>query len=281
MKIFRLSEEIQSYLATIREQKQTIGFVPTMGALHQGHMSLIEEAMQNNNTVVCSIFVNPTQFDRKEDLEKYPITLENDIKMLEKIGCDILFCPDVKEMYPKKTVTKDYNFGLLDTVMEGAKRPGHFNGVATIVSKFFEIINPTRAYFGQKDYQQLAIVKALNKQLPSTIDIIGCPIIREEDGLAMSSRNVRLDKTHRKAALLLSKSLFFIQENKNLHNIATLKNSISSSFENEALLEIEYIEFVDSEDLRKCDEWSDANQLVVCIAAWAGKVRLIDNIVLK
>lgn len=281
MKIFRLSEEIQSYLTTIREQNLSIGFVPTMGALHQGHISLVEEAMQNNNTVVCSIFVNPTQFDRKEDLEKYPITLEKDIKMLTEIGCDVLFCPDVKEMYPEKAVAKDYNFGNLDSVMEGAKRPGHFDGVATIVSKFFEIIMPTRAYFGQKDYQQLAIVKALNKQLPHSVEIIGCPIIREKDGLAMSSRNIRLDEMHRKAALLLSKSLFFIQKNKNLHNIATLKDTVWSSFEKEPLLKLEYIEFADSEDLRKCSDWSDASRFVVCIAAWAGNVRLIDNIVLK
>lgn len=281
MKIFRLSEEIQSYLAIIREQKQTIGFVPTMGALHRGHMSLIEEAMQNNNTVVCSIFVNPTQFDRKEDLEKYPVTLDQDIKMLQEIGCDILFCPNVKEMYPEQTVAKNYEFGSLETIMEGAKRPGHFDGVATIVSKLFDIIAPSHAYFGQKDYQQLAIIRALNKKLSRTVKIISCPIVRENDGLAMSSRNVRLDKVHRKAALLLSESLFYIRDHQQTQSIKGLSDYVWSSFEKEPLLKLEYIEFANATDLSKCENWSDADQLVVCLAAWAGNVRLIDNIVLK
>jgi pantoate--beta-alanine ligase len=281
MKIFRASEEIQSYLASIRKEKQSIGFVPTMGALHQGHLSLIEEAIQNNNTVVCSIFVNPTQFDRKEDLEKYPNTYEKDIEMLEKSGCQVLFYPDVNEIYPEKPVAKNYAFGPIANVMEGSKRPGHFDGVATVVSRLFEIINPQHAYFGQKDYQQLAIVKKLSEQLPVSIEIIGCPIVREDDGLAMSSRNIRLDNVHRDAALLLSKNLFYIRDHQKTKSIARLTEDVRSSFEKEALLELEYIEFADADDLSKCDDWSDADQLVVCIAAWAGNVRLIDNIVLK
>lgn len=281
MKIFRASEEIQSYLANIRKEKQTIGFVPTMGALHQGHLSLIDEAIQNNNTVVCSIFVNPTQFDRKEDLEKYPNTFEKDIELLEKAGCQILFYPEVKEMYPEKAVAQSYDFGAIANVMEGAKRPGHFDGVGTIVSKLLEIVKPQRAYFGQKDYQQLAIVRKLSEQLNISTEIIGCPIVREEDGLAMSSRNVRLDNAQRKAALLLSEKLFYIRNHQNTKSIATLKKDVQTAFENAALLKLEYIEFADAYDLSKCDDWSDADQLVVCIAAWAGNVRLIDNIVLK
>jgi pantoate--beta-alanine ligase len=286
--------QTKSHVNALRSQNKTIGFVPTMGALHQGHISLIDIAKSQNDVVVSSIFVNPTQFNDLSDLEKYPRTLETDCAMLEKAGCDIVFAPGVNEMYTgqelelKRLQVEDkgwtegqtVDFGLLDKVMEGAHRPGHFNGVAQVVSKLFRIVQPDKAYFGQKDFQQLAIIRSMVMQLEMPVDIIACPIVRETDGLAMSSRNMRLSPAERKAASLISKTLFKVKELQNAKSITELKAFAEAQINAESLMQLEYFEISDSETLQPVTEYSEAESAVACIALKLGSVRLIDNIIL-
>src|SRR5574344_605080 len=209
MKVIEHIDELISYIDTIKQENKTIGLVPTMGALHNGHASLIKRARQENDCVVCSVFVNPIQFNNKEDLEKYPRDLEKDKALLESNGCDVVFTPNAKEVYATAP-TERFTFGDLEKVMEGKQRPGHFNGVATIVSRLFTWVRPQRAYFGEKDFQQIAIIKNMVSQINSPVQIVACPIVRQEDGLAISSRNVRLSEQARALApkihLILSKS---------------------------------------------------------------------------
>ena len=207
MKIVYTVQDLQTELTNYRELQKTIGFVPTMGALHEGHASLMRKSAEENNITVASVFVNPTQFNDKNDLLKYPRTLDADCKLMETCGVDIVFAPTVNEMYPEED-TRQFNYAPLDTVMEGAHRPGHFNGVCQIVSKLFDAVMPDQAYFGEKDYQQLAIIREMSKDLNYGINIVGCPIIREHDGLALSSRNARLSSQERENALNISKTLF-------------------------------------------------------------------------
>jgi len=278
MKLVKTIQDLQSKLAKF-QALGTVGFVPTMGALHKGHISLVNKAMRENKTVVVSIFVNPTQFNDTKDLEHYPRTLENDLRLLETVGCQLVFTPDVQEIYPEPD-TRKFNFGELETVMEGKHRPGHFNGVAQVVSKLFEIVQPDNAYFGQKDFQQLAIIKNMTKQLGLSVNIVSCPIIREENGLAMSSRNELLTAEQRTNAGIIFETLSKVKEQIGKKSVEQLKDWVIKNINKNPFLTVEYFEIVDDERLQSLADWNSREIKVGCIAAYCGKVRLIDNIVL-
>ena len=278
MEIFKTNTELTTYLNTF-DSENSVGFTPTMGALHSGHLQLIESSISECDISICSIFVNPTQFNNSGDLKKYPNTLKADLEKLKKVKCDIVYTPTIDDLYAKGEKAKEFNFGSLAASMEGEYRPGHFNGMATIVEKFFNIIKPTQAFFGQKDLQQLQIVKALVKQMQSNIEIIGIPTVREGSGLAKSSRNSLLSANAKTEALLISKCLNFCAENKKL-GISELEKYIKSAFDKSRNLELEYAEFVSLNQMKEIKEWEVENQSAVCIAAYIYGVRLIDNIIL-
>jgi pantoate--beta-alanine ligase len=248
-----------------------------MGALHAGHIALVERCVAENDICVVSIFVNPTQFNDKNDLLKYPRTLEADYELLKAAGCSIAFTPDVNEIYPEPD-TRVFNFGSLEQVMEGAFRPGHFNGVAQIVSKLFDMVQPDKAYFGEKDFQQLAIICEMTKQLQLSTIIVPCPIVREEDGLAMSSRNTRLNISERESAAKISEILFKSRSFAGRTPIAELKQQIIQIIDEVPSLRTEYFEIVDGKTLQPLSDWKDSDYIVGCIAVFCGEVRLIDNI---
>jgi len=281
MLIFRSKDKIEEYLAGKRAEKITIGFVPTMGALHAGHLSLIGYSKENSDITVCSIFVNPTQFNNPTDLEKYPRSTDEDIEKLKSADCDVLFLPEVKDIYPEGQKTETFDFGSIETVMEGEHRPGHFNGVGTVVSKFFDILKPTRAYFGEKDYQQFAIIKKLVELKNYSIEIIPCPILRETDGLAMSSRNVRLTPEERKAAPIIHQALTFAQKNYGSFTPLDLKRMVIELVEKSPFLQVEYVEISDANSLKSVEQFADNKCYRIFIALFAGNVRLIDNQVIK
>lgn len=271
--------EVSRLLEEYRKQGEVLGFVPTMGALHEGHLSLLAESKKQCSISICSIFVNPTQFNDKKDLERYPRMPEKDCEMLEKAGCDVVFMPDVKEMYPEPD-TRIFDFGTLDKVLDGAHRPGHFNGVGQVVSKLFDIIKPHRAFFGLKDYQQVLIIKNLVKQLHLPVEIVACPILREADGLAMSSRNMLLSPEERKAASLIPK---LMQESKELSGklpLGEIKNKLLEEIKTEPLLKADYIEFCNADTLESISEIKQAEKIICLAAIFSGKIRLIDNIAL-
>ena len=270
-------KELQKKLDPLR-MFGSIGFVPTMGALHQGHISLVKKAMSENKTVVVSIFVNPTQFNDPRDLEKYPRNLDADLRLLENTGSHIVFVPNVKEVYPE-TDTRKFNFGQLETVMEGKHRPGHFNGVAQVVSKLFKMVQPDKAYFGLKDFQQLAVIKNMVKQLELPVEIIPCSIIREKNGLAMSSRNERLTDEQRKNASLLHETLLEANEQKGNKSVEELASWVIDTINKNPFLNVEYFEIVDDEQLQAIENWNNNKTKIACIAAFCGKIRLIDNMV--
>jgi len=280
MKVFKTIKSIQSNLSKIDKTK-SIGFVPTMGALHEGHLSILKKAKKENDYVVVSIFVNPTQFDKKEDLIKYPNTLENDLKLLKNISCDFVFNPNADEIYNSNIKSESFNFDGLDKVMEGAFRNGHFDGVGTIVKKLFEIINPDKAYFGEKDYQQLQIIKKMVAINNLSVQIIPCTIFREADGLAMSSRNTRLNKEQRSAAPFIYKTLLKSKELFLEKDIDFVKNFVKKEFENNQILTLEYFEIADSVSLNTSESKVKDKEYRAFIAAFAGAVRLIDNIALN
>lgn len=294
MLIFNRIQELENHLYIVRNQQKKVGFVPTMGALHQGHLALVKRSKEENAITVCSIFVNPTQFNDPKDLEKYPRTLESDSKLLESVDCDVLFAPEVSEMYNLKeledkalgldnmdwTEGRKVDFGALDKVMEGAHRPGHFNGVAQVVSKLFKAVKPDRAYFGQKDFQQLAIIRSMTEQMGFPIEIIPYPIVREADGLAMSSRNVRLTETERKVAPLISKILFKVKEMSSDYSISELKGFAKAEIRSEPLMKLEYFEIADAKTLQPLTYLEEGQDAVACIALKLGNVRLIDNILI-
>jgi pantoate--beta-alanine ligase len=269
--IKKLKQELENY------KSKNVGFVPTMGALHSGHISLVERSVKENDVTVVSVFVNPTQFNDKADLERYPRTEEADKKLLEAAGCDIVFMPQVEEMYPEED-TRVFNFGSIETVMEGKYRPGHFNGVAQIVSKLFYAVEPTRSYFGEKDFQQVAIIRDMVRQLNLPVEIIACPIIREESGLARSSRNELLSAEERKKAALisevLSKSVNFAKE----MSVEEVKNWVCEQFTHDEVFKMDYYDIVDGNSLQSISSWEDSDYIVGCIAIYCGKIRLIDNI---
>ncbi len=277
MQIVSTIKDLRSILNNYINQR--VGFVPTMGALHLGHISLVKQSVLENDITVVSIFVNPTQFNDPSDLERYPRTFEKDLDLLQAVNCDIVFAPSVEEMYPEKD-ERSFDFGLLETVMEGKHRPGHFNGVAQIVSKLFDAVQPNYAYFGEKDFQQLAIIRAMVEQLSYNIQVIGCKIVREENGLAMSSRNMLLSEEERKKASkifkVLSESCTFVAQKQ----CDDVKDWVVNQFEGSDL-KLEYFEIVDGYTLQPVKNWEQSSYIVGCIAVFCGKVRLIDNIPFK
>ncbi len=280
MEIISTVADLEKLLSKIPKNK-TLGFVPTMGALHQGHLNLVQQAIVENEICLCSIFVNPTQFNSTEDLDKYPNQIETDLKLLKSIGCNIVFTPTKSEIYPSGFKSKKYNFGKLDKVMEGANRPGHFEGVAMVVSRLFDLIKPQRAYFGEKDFQQLAIIKSLTEQDQLPIKIVPCPISRETDGLAMSSRNIRLKQPCRVAAPRIYQRLLELQNQITCKSVLELKQWMIEEYEEDKDLDLEYFEIADTQTLEKSNHWTDSQEHIACIAIYAGETRLIDNIVLK
>lgn len=283
MVLVKTIKELQEYLMELRNNG-SVGFVPTMGALHSGHLSLVNQAVRENPVVVVSIFVNPTQFNDAEDLKRYPRNLEADLKLLEPTGCDLVFAPEAEEIYPESdpdSYREKFDFGYLEEVMEGKHRPGHFNGVAQVVSKLFEIIKPDKAYFGLKDFQQLAIISKLVKLLKMPVEIVPCPIIREESGLAMSSRNELLSAEERENASLIFKTLSRAKNLIGTKSVRELENWVIETINKNRFLNVEYFEIVDFENLRPVTSWRDKGKKIGCIAVFCGKVRLIDNIVLN
>lgn len=280
MKVVNTIKELNELLEMYRGEGKAVGLVPTMGALHAGHLSLVKRAMAENDAVVVSIFVNPTQFNDKNDLKNYPRTLDADCVLLESVGATVAFAPSVEEMYPTAD-TREFSFGMLDKVMEGACRPGHFNGVAQIVSKLFYAVSPDRAYFGEKDFQQLAIIREMVRQLAFDIEIVGCPIVREEDGLAMSSRNTLLSEEERERALTISGTLFASVDFAKVNSLEATKAFVEDMINDTPGLELEYYQIVDGNTLQEIEEWSDSDYVVGCIALFCGNVRLIDNIKYK
>ena len=251
-----------------------------MGALHEGHVSLVKKAASENEVVAVSIFVNPTQFNDKNDLKNYPRTPEKDLTMLESAGAHYVFMPTENEIYPEPD-TRQFDFGMLDKVMEGEHRPGHFNGVAQVVSKLFDIVQPHRAYFGQKDFQQLAIIRELVRKFNYDIDIVACSILREADGLAMSSRNMLLTPEKRASAPLISKTLFEARNKMSEKTVEELINWVETTINSNPHLEVEYFELSNAKTLEPVRDWNAAEQIVGCIAVRAGQVRLIDNVIFK
>jgi len=276
MQIFTKINDIKAAITLLKSKKIRIGFVPTMGALHNGHLSLISKANAENDITVCSIFVNPVQFNNTEDFEKYPVQNDKDIELLRYSGCEIVFIPTVKEMYPEPPNEK-FNFGTLEDVMEGAFRPGHFNGVAIVVKKLFEIITPDSAYFGEKDFQQLMIIKSLVKQLNLHIEIVSCPIIRESDGLAMSSRNIRLTEHQRKIAPEIHALLKKCADHSMEFSLEQVKSEFVRSIEAIPEFRLDYFEIADEGNLQPISNWSDSDTPRAFVAIFMDKVRLIDN----
>ena len=275
MKVFTSVKELRAELD--RTEQSGIGFVPTMGALHAGHRSLVERARRENATVVVSVFVNPTQFNDKNDLRHYPRTPEADRRLLEEAGADFVLMPSVEEIYPEED-TRIFDFGQIDKVMEGATRPGHFNGVAQVVSRLFDIVRPARAYFGEKDFQQIAVIRAMVKQLNIPVKINACPILREADGLALSSRNVRLTPEQRQKAPLIARTL---KESTNFaagKSVQEVIDYVVNTINADPVMRVEYYEIVDGYTMESIKNWSDTTYPVGCITVYCGEVRLIDNI---
>jgi pantoate--beta-alanine ligase len=269
---------LRHYLNLIRSEK-TIGFVPTMGALHEGHITLIETARSENDVVVASIFVNPAQFNNPDDLARYPRTLEEDCQKLEAAGCDVVFTPSVSEMYPEQPTLR-LNFGELETVMEGAFRPGHFNGVGIVVTKLFNIVQADRVYFGQKDLQQVAVIRRLIRDLSFCVELVRCPTVREKDGLAMSSRNRNLTATEREQATALFNALTLAHELlAEGHSTTQAKAAVTGFFTGNSHFRLEYVEIVNADTLQLANEVLAPGQTAICLAAHLGNVRLIDNLV--
>jgi len=280
MEIVHTIKDLQAALSDLRARGKTVGLVPTMGALHAGHASLVKRCVAENDVAVVSVFVNPTQFNDKNDLIKYPSTPEADCRLLEDCGAAFVFVPSVEEMYPEPD-TRQFSYAPLDTVMEGAFRPGHFNGVCQIVSKLFDAVEPDRAYFGEKDFQQLAIIREMVRRMNYSLEVIGCPIVREADGLALSSRNARLSAEERKNALNISQALFESRIFAASHTVAETQKFVEDAIAVAPGLRLEYFELVDGNTLQKITDWEDTSYAVGCITVFCGEVRLIDNIKYK
>jgi pantoate--beta-alanine ligase len=277
LKIFTTKKDLQQHLQQTKASDKTIGFVPTLGALHAGHLSLIEQAQQNNDEIVCSIFVNPSQFNDPKDLEKYPRTIEADIKLLEQVNCDTLFNPPVSEIYDDNEQWH-LNIGDLESLLEGKSRPGHYQGVTQVVYKLFNIVKPDTAFFGQKDYQQFLIISKMVEQLNMPVKLVMCPIKREADGLAMSSRNIHLTVDDHRHALILSKTLNWVKDNFDASRIPQLKKEAELMINKEPGVELDYFEIADGDTLHPAGQ--NTKNIVALVAAKVGKTRLIDNVVL-
>ena len=279
MEIVKTIKALNEKLFSARNSGKSIGLVPTMGALHAGHASLIRRSVSENDITVVSDFVNPTQFNDQNDLLRYPRTFEADCQLVEAIGADYIFYPSVEEMYPEAD-TRTFSYPPIDSVMEGPRRPGHFNGVCQIVSKLFYAVNPDRAYFGEKDFQQIAVIKAMVADLKIPVTICPCPIVREADGLALSSRNALLSADERNLAVNISKILFASKEFAHAHTVDETLAFVVDSINAHEGLEVEYYEIVDGDSLQKVCSWNDSESIVGCITVYCGQlpVRLIDNI---
>lgn len=280
MEIFKQIAPLKAFLKDLKCQGKSVGLVPTMGALHAGHVALFEACQSQNDLTVGSIFVNPIQFNNENDLLKYPRSLEKDIKVLESVGCNVLFTPENKEMYPSKS-TLTLDFGELDKIMEGKFRPGHFSGVALVVSKLFNIVQPDRAYFGQKDWQQFAIIQKLAWELNFNIGLHSIATLRESDGLALSSRNLRLDPGQREKANVFYKALLTARTG--LHQgrkVADVKATVTAFVEGSSDVRLEYFELADSQNLNLLENVEQSRRPIMCIAGYIGDIRLIDNMFL-
>ena len=282
MKVFNKIVDLQSELDQCRKEGKEIGLVPTMGALHEGHASLVKRSVKENGATVVSVFLNPTQFNDKGDLDRYPRTLDADCKLVEACGADYVFAPSVEEVYPTPD-TRHFEFPPVSTVMEGAKRPGHFNGVCQVVSRLFDIVNPTRAYFGEKDWQQIAVIKQLVKFMGSSVKIVECPIIRDEDGLAKSSRNTLLAAGERAIAPAIFKALKASVEYAKDHSVKETHDMVVNEINAVDGLEVEYFQIVDGDSLQDVASWDESDYVVGCITVYCGKtpIRLIDHIKYK
>jgi pantoate--beta-alanine ligase len=280
MQVVKHINELGAIIRKNREAGKSIGFVPTMGALHRGHLSLIEKAAGQTGFVVVSIFVNPTQFNDKADLERYPRNLEKDVDLLARTACKLVFAPEIDEIYPEPD-TRQFNFGPLEQVMEGKFRPGHFNGVAQVVSRLFDVVQPDKAFFGQKDFQQLAIIREMVRRMNLNIEIISCPIVREPDGLAMSSRNLLLTAEQRKNAPQIAATLFEAVNKTGVLNVEELRQWVTEQIDKNEFLKTEYFEIVEETTLRPVKNWADTGIKIGCIAVHCGKIRLIDNVEFK
>lgn len=278
MQIFKNKNALIHCLSLLKEKNKQIGFVPTMGALHKGHLSLIEKSKENNDISVVSIFVNPTQFNNVEDLKKYPNTLEKDLDLLRSVDCDIAFLPSVEEIYSNGVVSKSYSFDGIEHQMEGKFRDGHFNGVATVIQAFFEIIKPNNAYFGEKDFQQLQVIKKLVEKENLPVTILGCPIFRENDGLAMSSRNIRLSKEQRAAASFINKKLQKVESIFSNVSMEAIYAFITAAFNTNPILDLEYFTIAEEESLIEVKEINPIKKYRAFIAVNVGEIRLIDNL---
>ena len=277
MIVFSKIPLIREYIDSVKNQGLKVGFIPTMGALHEGHLEIIKQSKKEDDITVVSIFVNPTQFNDKNDYRNYPVDRYQDLASLETLQCDVVFNPSEKEMYPDKD-NREFDFGYPGEVLEGFHRPSHFNGVAQIVSKLFDVVHPHKAYFGEKDYQQLIIIKKLVQQLRYDIEIVSAPVVREKDGLAMSSRNALLNEKQRKAAPLVYETLVKSKSLAGQHSIDEVKNWVFKKINSHPLFSVEYFDIVDQENLQKVKNWNDNCPKIGCIAVFLGKVRLIDNI---
>ncbi|MFV0311193.1 MAG: pantoate--beta-alanine ligase [Dysgonomonas sp.] len=280
MDLIKTTQGVRNKLTALRSEGKTIGLVPTMGALHEGHLSLVKKCIADNDVCIVSIFVNPTQFNNKEDLKKYPRNLERDCEYLKSVGVGVIFAPSVDEVYPEPD-TRQFDFGQLDKVMEGEHRPGHFNGVAQVVSRLFDIVKPDRAYFGEKDFQQLAIIREMVKQLKLDINIVPMPIVREVSGLALSSRNERLTATQKEVVVNISKVLAESKEWMKTSSVEEVIKAVTITLDSFTELKVEYYEIVDGYTLQSVADWKDSDYIVGCIAIFCGEVRLIDNIIYK
>ena len=280
MKIVGSIAELQKCVTEAKAAGKQVGFVPTMGALHKGHVSLVKKSVEENGYNVVSIFVNPTQFNDKNDLLKYPRMLAEDSQMLAATGCDLIFAPTEDEMYPEPD-TRVFEFGSLATVMEGQFRPGHFNGVAQVVSKLFDAVKPDNAYFGEKDFQQLAIIRQMVRDLNLLVKVHACPIVRENDGLAMSSRNLRLTAEQRAQAPLIQKILVESSNMIEKHNVDEIKQYVIESLNHIDVFDVEYFDIVDGDTLQSVTSWDESSFIVGCIAVYCGDIRLIDIVTYK
>jgi pantoate--beta-alanine ligase len=282
MKVFQRIVELQNELFGVRKEGKKIGLVPTMGALHEGHASLVKRSVKDNDITVVSVFVNPTQFNDKNDLKNYPRTLDADCKLLESVGADYVFAPTVEDMYPVPD-TRHFEYPPVSTVMEGAHRPGHFNGVCQVVSRLFYIVRPDRAYFGEKDWQQIAVIKAMVKALALDVNIVECPIVRDEDGLAKSSRNTLLAPDERAIAPKIYEALKSSLDYAKSHTLEETKAKVISDINSQEGLDVEYYAIVDGNTLQDVASWDDSPYIVGCITVYCGKtpIRLIDHIKYK
>ena len=280
MEVIEQVSALRAIVTALRCSGKRIGFVPTMGALHEGHLQLLRASARENDITICSVFVNPTQFNNASDYKLYPRTLEHDISLLQTVGCDFLFAPSAEEVYPQQSVLQ-FSFGELEAVMEGEHRPGHFNGVATVVSKLFHIVQPHKAYFGQKDLQQVAIVRQLVQALSFDLELVCFPTVREADGLAMSSRNKRLSDAQRQMAPQLYRALQTAAANLRQKPIETIKSDVAQQLQQVQETRLEYFEVVDSLTLQPLQDISGQEEVALCIAAFIGEVRLIDNMLVN